>query len=541
MQKAPVRMSDFFKALFWPLLLGLFLSVATALAHIVLLGVSGWFIAGMGLAGLSAATINYFTPAAVIRALAIVRTAGRYAERLVTHDAALRFIADFRPWVFERIYRLPLGKTDYLHSSVLFDRLRGDLDHIEKSYLNGLQPAATACLVAIVLTAAAFFIHVTAGMAAIVCVIAAGLLVPWATYRRMKKDITQQDADKTALRLVSTDIVAGLAEISLFGRYDIVADAHSLQKRLISLQEEMGRREAVVQAVQAFLLTAGGFIVFGICTMMFQSGGALLAALPLSFMGTVDLFIALPVAMQVWLQARLSWARLVDTSADQAPEPSADYCQDGLVLNNIYFRYNEDAPFVLRDISLSLPQGGILGVRGVTGSGKSSLIALISGLRVPQSGSLSGGGVQRVSVAEQKPYIFSGTLRSNLLLGQALASDDELRQAAHIAGLDDMLDAMPDGLETRLGTQAQAQLSGGQMRRVSIARALLKKADILILDEPDDGLDLPRAREVMQNIQAFCRVRGQSLIVISHNTQLLSDIDDVVTLEHGCMQQAASK
>lgn len=538
MQKEPTRMSDFYKALFWPLLLGLFLSVATALAHIVLLGVSGWFITGMGLAGLTAATINYFTPAAIIRALAIVRTAGRYAERLVTHDAALRFIARFRPWIFERIYQLPLSKTDYLHSSILFDRLRGDLDHIEKSYLNGLQPAATAVVVAVVLVVAAFFIHMTAGIVAAVCAVIAGLIVPLAMHRSMKDGVARQDADKTALRLASTDMVAGLAEMSLFGRHDMAAGVMALQQRLISLQGTLGKREAAAQAIQAFVLTAGGFAAFGLCVMVFRSGGALLAALPLSFMGTVDLFIALPPALQVWLQARLAWLRLADTVQNEPEIAAVGNASNGLTLQNIYFRYNESAPFALQDISFSLPQGDALGIQGVTGSGKSSLIALISGLRMPQSGTLSGGCIARVAVAEQKPYIFSGTLRSNLLLGNPMASDDDLMKAVQIAGLDDMLKSMPDGFETRLGAQAQAQLSGGQMRRLSIARALLKQADVLILDEPDDGLDLPRAREVMQNIKNVCRTRGQSLIVISHNTQILDGIDRVVTLEQGCMRVA---
>lgn len=519
---------------------GLLLAIVTAFAQIALLAVSGWFIAAMALAGIAGAAINYFSPAAIIRALAITRTAGRYAERLSTHDAALRFVAALRPWLFERIAAMPAAQHDRMHSGSMFDMLRGDIDHLEKFYLNGFVPLAVAAGGVISAAILLGLYQPVFGVALFFFLVFCGMAMPFLFWRRARGSARAVAAQAVALRVEAVDSIDGLGEVLVYGRADEKLQALAgAQAAYVDRQRQLQDAEAAGAALQGFLVTALGFGFMAAGMWLYEHSAqgdfhpALLAALPLLVIACADVLSPVPAAFHAWEAAAYALARLRPLAApDVLADPPGEK-SPALSVANLSFRHDGAHKDSLSDISFRLRPGEGLAIAGPSGSGKSTLVDILAGVRLPGAGDVRGGGLGNVAVAEQRPYVFAGTVRSNLLLGNPDAGDAELAAACHVAGFDEVVGSLQEGYDARLGVDGIAALSGGQMRRLSIARALLKRADYLILDEPDDGLDVLQALAMIGRVKETCLARGQGLIVVTHHHAVLGQFDRVLYLEEG--------
>lgn len=522
--------------------MGCLLAGVTAFAQIALLAVSGWFIAAMALAGIAGAAMNYFSPAAVIRALAITRTAGRYAERLSTHDAALRFVAALRPWIFERIGRMPAETHDRMHSGSMFDLLRSDIDHLEKFYLNGFVPLVVAAT-GVISAAGLLAIYHPALSVGLLCVLVfCGIVLPYLGWRGLRGAARDLAARTVSLRMSAVDAADGFGELMVYGGLQgRLGDLSRDQAAFLDLQRNVQQRESAGAALQGWLISATSFGFLAVLIGLFENTGArdlnpaLLAALPLLVLACAETLAPVFTALNAWESAGYALQRLLPVmNAGMQPESHEEAAaQAGLSLSGVSFRYAESGADAIHDISVSLRTGECLAVVGASGSGKSTLIDIIAGVYKPLSGAVSGGGLSQVSVAEQSPYVFAGTVRSNLLFGNPSATGAAMDNACRVAGFDDVVAGLSDGYDTRLGMEGMTALSGGQMRRLSIARALLKDSAFLLLDEPDDGLDAVQAVAVVDRIRAECRDRKQGLIVVTHNASILRGFDRVLYLEEG--------
>lgn len=518
-------------------MLGIFLSVVTTLSSVALMAVSGWFIAAMGLAGAVGASINYFTPSAGIRAFAVSRTAGRYAERLVSHDAALRFIAAFRPWLFARIEALPQNALDFLHSGYLMESLRRDSDRVEKFYLNAVMPMATAFISACCVALALFFYDFRL---AILWGVAAGLMglaVPLLTLRNTRAAIQTQTLGSAALRIEGVDSFQGIGELLIYGR-----DAETLTRMdrqwdaMEKAQLDLSRHDSLAQLYQGLMIAV--VMVASLAVVMIFSIGdhPALAMLPLMMMACLEMMLPLPAAFQTWDETRLALARIfgmIDSNPAAQDKTSGDHT-DIITFKDVSFRYNDHSPLVLNEINFSIAPGQHTAMTGVTGSGKSSLISLLCQLHHPTRGMISGHNPNTIAVARQRPYIFAGTVRDNLWLAHPGASQQELDAACALTGLDRVIAGLPDGYDSFIGHGGIA-LSGGQARRLSVTRALLKPARFLILDEPDEGLDQSEAAQLVDRVLAHCVRTQQTLIIITHAPALAQKMNRVMVLSEGRM------
>jgi ATP-binding cassette subfamily C protein CydC len=503
--------------------LGIFLSVVTALSSIALMAVSGWFIAAMALAGAVGASMNYFTPAAAIRAFAVSRTAGRYAERLVSHDAALRFIAAFRPWLFERIETLPQGALDFLHSGYLMESLRRDSDRIEKFYLNAIMPLATAFISAICVAIALFFYDPRIALLWVFAAGLAGLAVPLMTLCKTRRPIETQVDGSAILRIHAVDGLQGMGELLIYGRDSEMLDQMDHEwARMEQAQKEINRHDSLAQMYQGLIIAVLMIAALSMAMIFSIGDHRSLAMLPLMMMACLDMMQPLPAAMQITAETRHALHRvfgIIDQkNGDIAPvQPTS--APHPITFHNVSFRYTDNSPLALRDINLTIQPGQSMAITGPTGSGKSSIINLLAGLHQPTSGTISGLESNTISIARQKPYIFAGTLRSNLLLANPNATQEQINQICAFTGLDSVIANLPNGEESFIG-QGGIALSGGQTRRLSITRALLKPAQILILDEPDEGLDQQEAATMLDNIQSYTQKSSQTLLLITHTPAL---------------------
>ena len=532
------------------LLLGLLLSLLTLLANVVLMTTSGWFIAAMGLAGVAGVTMNYFTPAAIIRACAIVRTAGRYGERLITHDATLRLLSRLRTWLYGVLEPLSPAGLQQERSGSLLSRFTADIDILDNFYLRILLPVAVALFAFLAFVAWLWWHSPRLALVEGGLLLLAGLLVPWLLARRGGSAGREAAQAQERLRMETADALLGLGELMLHG-------ADGAQARLL---ERSGREMGTAQ-LRADRWTAAGqavvnasawlalWLMLALVAPEVHAGTrppAELAMFALFALASFEAVAPLPLAFQS-LAPTLAAARRLFDLADRAPPlpeprvPAPAPAHHGFRFEGVGFRYPGGGEQVLREIDLAIPEGSRTAIIGPTGSGKSTLLQLMVRFRLPDEGVLSFGDIDlrhwpgealrsHLAVADQQGHLFIGTLRQNLLLARPDASEAALRHACEIAQLGTWIEALPDGLETEVG-EAALRISGGEAKRLAIARALLREAPVLILDEPTEGLDPPTARRLMQALLEHCGQR--TLVLITHRLEELPEMDQVVLMDRG--------
>lgn len=537
------------------LLLGVLLSLLATLANVALMATSGWFIAGMAIAGVLGTQINYFLPSAGIRGFSILRIISRYGERLVTHEATFRVITAVRVWFYERIEPLAPARLQGLHSGDLLSRLRADVDRLDRFYLSILLPLLVAAIAVLLFTV---FLAMHSAMAALVnlgMLLLAGVGIPLAVNLLGNAAGRDKVALESQLRTHVIDGVQGLAELMVHGADDaqserIEAASHAMIKR----QETLAGLAAMSQA--ALVLLTGAAVVGGLLvTIPLVRSGLLppanLAMIALFTLATFEVVAPLPNAFKVLGETLASARRLfalVDAEPE-VPEPTLPITHSvqaaDIEFRDVHFAYAGRAP-VLKGIDLRIEAGERIAILGATGSGKSTLINLLLRFWAADQGTVlfagedvrawSGNALRRrLAVVSQHAHIFNATLRENLLIANPTASEDDLLQACEQAGIAEFI--RQRGLDSFVG-EAGIKLSGGQRRRLTLARALLRDTPVLILDEPGEGLD---ARTEQTLIQGLIADRPeQTRVFITHRFAGLEAMDRIVVMDQGRIVEAGS-
>lgn len=514
---------------------GIILSLITTLSSIVLMAASGWFITAMGLAGMAGLSMNYYTPAAIIRAMALIRTGSRYAERLVTHEATFQFLSILRRHVFDRLEPLAPAGLEDLHGADVAARLTGDVDRLRDLYLRVVTPVVAGFLGACLCVAFAM-----AQSPAIGWLLAGGLLITggggawlswFAGHQAARSSVTRSEA----LRIYAIDQIQGLGELQAFGAdrramEDFLSEARGLYRD----QARANSLDALVRALSGFTGNLIPLLVLVLVPGMSGGAGGTLDGAWLVLMmffclASFETVAPVPAAIRALPEILESARRLFDL-IDRPPLQKAGTAVPSfgdfvtLEVENLAFSYEKDGKPLLENFSMRLRPGDHVQLVGPSGAGKSTLISLLTGLRSSTQGRimLDGWCLDEVdpeswraafAVAPQTVQLFTGTLRDNITLGAPDADDMAIREACRIARLEDVLARIPGGLNGYVG-EAGKTLSGGEVRRVGLARALLRPAPLLILDEPTEGMDPAMERDFLKSLEEACGKR--SLIMISH-------------------------
>lgn len=519
-------------------LAGVLISLISLLANITLLSISGWFITTMGLAGVTGAAVNYFTPAAIIRTCAILRTCGRYAERLVMHEATFRFMAEMRQKIYEQIEAIPLAKTLQYHSGDLLTRLRNDIDTLETFYINIVLPVCVAFISIVVL------LWVTAGYSPVIALsqfvllIFSGLVVPYIAYLTGRKPAAGIVQDKSVLKEVMVDNLQAYAEMSVYGIINPrMNNARQLSDRIIDTQRRMGVMEGFSQALNGFIANSAMWIVLIVAIPLLRQNQIAPAQLPMLALLALASFEAVsPLSgafqsLEACIQAARRLVELHEKPVRNSSLIIAKNQEFDLHMKNVCFAYGSHAP-VLNNFSMRLKSGVFSSLVGPSGIGKSSVFHLLTGFYTPQKGQIELNGLSIdlldeaqlrsfFAVVPQNPYVFSGTLRSNLLLANPQASQQELDHACKIACLDQFISELSQGYDTYIG-EGGITLSGGERRRLAVARAVLKNSPCLLLDEPTESLDHLTANTIMQRLKDYASDRA--VLMITHDLALAQSI-----------------
>lgn len=517
------------------LVLGALLSALTVLAGIGLLGLSGWFITAASLAGLTATAITFdiFAPSAGIRLLAILRTAARYGERLTTHDATLGVLAALRENLF-RGWAAPGAAGILMHrpAKLLF-RLTADIDALDSLYLRVLVPTAVAIVSGLTISIALMLLSIPFGLLSGLWLLASGLGIPALAGCLALKPARRRAHAIEALRSRTIDLVAGQTELVMAGRLQAQCEAlAAADRRLSEADDALNRIESGVAI--SFGLASAALLSGTLLTVTSLAERGIISA-PIAALGVLVALAALePFAAlrrgalelgRSMLAARRLSPRLVATA--QAPANQAPPDGQALRLAGVSVRYDAAAAASLENITLSLALGEHLAVIGPSGAGKSTLFAVLAGELVAESGTIE---TMTAAMLTQRTELFQDSLRDNLRLAAPNASDKTLRDALADAGLLADVLTLPKGVDTGLG-EGGLGLSGGQSRRLALARLFLRDTQLWLLDEPTEGLDRETGRDVMRRLAG--RSHGRSLVIATHIRREAEIADRIVVLDKG--------
>ncbi|KAB2722979.1 thiol reductant ABC exporter subunit CydC [Brucella sp. ZJ1_1] len=534
----------FFRTKGTALLAGIATATVTVLAGIALLGLSGWFITATAIAGMSIATavvFDVFAPAAGIRLLAILRTGSRYLERLVTHDATLAILAALREKLFRSWARPSAANTLLKRPARLLFRLTADIDALDSLYLRVVVPVGAALATALVAGIALGLMNPVFGLVVATVLLAAGLCIPLAAARRSEKSMRQRVKGTEALRARTVDLVAGQTELLMAGR---LADQKLALARadgyIAASDRRLNRIEIVTGAgfgiVHASLL-AGGLVAVGLL-MRSETIGAPVAALGmLVILGAMEPFSALRRgAMELGrtvLAAKRVAPQLTDEAEPAAPQKPAN--GKAVQLKSVSVRHEGAERDALKNITFDIAAGERVAIVGTSGAGKSTLFSLLAGEIRATRGSVE---VLPTRLLTQRTELFQDSLRDNLRLARADAGDHELMDALDAAGLGTFIRELPAGLNAMLG-EGGLGLSGGQARRLALARLFLTDAPLWLLDEPTEGLDSATAEDVLERLKA--RAGSRTLLIATHIRREARICERIIVLNQGALIESVGK
>ncbi|WP_046080311.1 thiol reductant ABC exporter subunit CydC [Halomonas sp. HG01] len=513
--------------------------MALALASAIgLLALSGWFITATGLAGIALAagaamTLDVYVPGSGIRGFAVTRTVARYVERLYNHDTVLRLLADLRGRMFAVLAGLDAQTLSRRRASDWLNRLTADIDTLDSLFLRLLAPAAVALLAILAL---AGLLAIWSPAAALAVAGLLGAAWGWLTLGQARLGLaaSRQRVDELErLRGRLIEQLQGLAELETYGTLaGQRRRLEAIEERLYADQRRLGRFSALGTAVAGLAVGLGWLSALWLAALAWQAGtlsGPLMVMMPLAVMAMSEALAALPMAFTQFgatLAAAERLNALEDARRDDAGVSVALLSSGALALafEEVALRYPGALTPVFDGFSLALAPGERLAVHGVSGSGKSSLAALVTGQLAPDAGRvrLNEAPVgeiapealaERVACLTQHTELFDDSLAANLLLAAPEADDARLWAVLETVELADWAEALPRGLDTRVG-EGGRRLSGGQARRVALARLLLRDPGLVILDEPFAGLDPALAVRIAERLDGW--LAGRSVLYLVH-------------------------
>ncbi|MFQ1004902.1 heme ABC transporter ATP-binding protein/permease CydC [Gilliamella sp. CG22] len=518
-----------YKHYFWQILIGLSLSILTLFASVFLLSLSGWFLAStafVGVAGLY--SFNYMLPAAGVRAAAITRTAARYMERLVDHNTTFKILAYLRTLAFRKLLPLSANQLAQYQKADLLNRFIVDIDALDHLYLKLFSPIVTALIMIAILFIGLSYINLPIALIITIILTLTLLTVPVIFYyagKQLGETLAKQQSDYRS-QLIS--YLQGQAELTLFNAQAKYRDKlDELESQWLSNQQ---RQSTLMALSSALILLISGFLTLLVLWLITQyTLSPLVALFVFVCLASAEILMPIPNAF-IFLGQVIASASRITAIFSQTPEitfvkegKTLDLTMAKLHFDKVNFSYPNQPFIILKDFSLTVESGEHIGLIGKTGSGKSTLLNLINRIWEPNSGSIYLNDTpinqldektlrQAIAVVPQVITIFSDTLRQNLLIGNEQATDQQLIDVLHQVELDKLL-ITEKGLDLLIGQGGRA-LSGGEIRRIGIARALLHHSPLILMDEPTESLDQQTEQQIIKLIQQSCK--GKTLLMVTH-------------------------
>ena len=533
-----------------PLILGLLLMILGLGSSMALLTVSGWFLAATAIAGLGT-LFNFFYPSASVRGLAIGRTVARYFEKLITHDATFRILAKLRVQVFSKIIPLSPAVLNRYRNSDLLNRLVSDVDTLDSLYLRLLAPFFSAVFVITAMTIGLSFINAPLALGLGAFLLLLLIAIPTIFYRLGQQFGERLIQTRAAYRTQFLEFIQAQAELLLFNAEDRLKEKMvTIEKNWQADQDKEAKLSGFSTALVMFL---NGLLVCGMLWFSSQADFgddeyrmAFIALFTFAALAAVEIIMPLGAAF-LHIGQVIAAANRVTEIVEQKPlvEFNDDVKFEEKVnlisAKDLSFAYPEQEDPVLKNLTLDLHQGQKIAILGKTGSGKSTLLQLLVRNYDTNQGELLLAEKPISAYSEntlrnqmcfltQRVHVFSDTLRQNLQFARLeKISDEKMTEVLNQVGLGKLLE-QEQGLNIWLGDGGRP-LSGGEQRRLGLARILLNNAPILLLDEPTEGLDRETERRILRLI--LQHAENKTLIMVTHRLTAIEQFDKICVIDEG--------
>lgn len=484
-----------------------------------------------------------------VRFFGISRAVFRYIERYISHDVTFRLLGAVRVWFYTKLEKLAPARVMEWQSGQLLNAIVGDVETLKEFYLRVLAPPMVAivvlCGTCIFLAQySRSFVYVIIG-----AFIMAGIVLP-IFLRMIQKPAAQELVSlRGELRTQLVDSIMGIVDLSAFGQNQRqVQRIGEINQRLQILQGDVSKLTGLTDAIGLFMVNSTIWIILWLAIPLVHEGqlaGVYLAGIMLIVQSSFEAVLPLPLVLHYASESMAAGKRLFEiVDGENATfQVTSNIANNNICIEvkNVSFQYQSNVPFVLNNISFSAKPGQRVGIVGPSGAGKSTLVNLLLGFWDYQQGMISVGENEiraydpeklrkLFGVVSQQTHLFNASIRDNILLAKPNASEAEFLQAVAYAELEEFIAQLPNGHDTMVGQNGQA-LSGGQRQRIAIARALLKNAPILILDEPTVGLDAVTEQLIMKTIEKL--MSGRTTLLITHRVTSLETMDNIIVINEG--------
>ncbi|MEV4035366.1 thiol reductant ABC exporter subunit CydD [Streptomyces umbrinus] len=517
-----------------------------------LMATSGWLISR---ASQQPPVLYLMVAVTATRAFGIGRAVFRYAERLVSHDAVLRMLADTRVAVYRRLERLAPAGLRTARRGDLLSRLVADVDALQDYWLRWLLPAAAAAVVSAGSVGFTAWLLPEAGAALALGLLAAGVGVPLVTGAVARRAERRLAPARGVLATRVADLLTGTAELTVAGALPArTAEARRADGELTRIASRAATATALGDGLIALvsgLTVAATSLVGAQAVLDGRLSGVAMAVVVLTPLAAFEAVLGLPLAVQYRQRVRKSAERVYEVL--DAPEPvreperplEAPGSPFPVMVKGLAARHAGQERDALAGVDLTLERGRRIAVVGTSGAGKTTLAQVLLRFLDADAGTYTLGGVDAygmdgddvrrlVGLCAQDAHLFDSSVRENLLLARKDATESALRDVLGRVRLLDWVDGLPDGLDTLIGEHG-ARMSGGQRQRLALARALLADFPVLVLDEPAEHLDLATADALTADLLAA--TEGRTTLLITHRLAGLEAVDEVIVLDDGCVVQ----
>ncbi len=546
-----LRLLSFLSAFRWLMALAILLGSVMIASNMLLLGMAAYLIAASALGPLM---VTLTIPVYIVRFMSVSRAGSRYAERLTAHKVTFRLLARLRTWVYRHLE--PLSPA-YLHtqrSGDILTSLVTDVDELQNIYLRVVSPIVVAILISMLTFAIFAIFSPLLAWVAVAFMVVTGCGVPLLSGLLVRGLGKQQLAVRAELNAQIVDGIQGVQDLLAFGQAGTqLKSLAELEKRLGKIQQRMAFIAGMQQALNDLLMNLAlwSLLILAIPLVLSKAiDGVYLAFLALIILASFEAVQPLGQAFQMLGHSVAAGERLfkltdavqqVQESAKPLPVP--DSTSQGLTLkfDHVHFAYHANEGEVVQDVSFEVLPGKRIAIVGASGAGKSTLVNLILRFWDPTEGTiqLNGQAIQQyaledlrslIGVVAQDTYLFNDTIRGNLLLARPEATDSEIEQVLAQAQLSDFIRQLPKGLTTWVGEQG-LRLSGGERQRLAIARALLKDAPLLILDEATANVDPLTEQQLLDALDTL--MKGRTTLIITHRLVSMERMDEILVLNEG--------
>jgi ATP-binding cassette subfamily C protein CydCD len=557
-QSLAVRLFNLLIPFWGRILLSIGLGFATIASGIGLMATAAYIISAAALhpsiAELQVAIVG-------VRFFGLSRGVFRYLERLVSHDVTFRLLARWRVWFYQALEPLVPARLIRYHSGDLLTRVIRDIGSLENFYVRTINPPLVALMIttAVILFLVGFGAPLAWGL--LIFLLLAGIGLPILILSQSRNLGPQIVVTRSQFSTLLIDSIQGMPDLLTCDRAKSMLEQVNLAGDQVSkLQNRMSGITSLQTSFGSLLANLGMLSVLAVAIQMVSTGqleGVCLGVVTLTALTCFEAFQPLPQVAQTVETNKAAAERLYELVDASVPvidpaEPNKVPEDFSLTVQNLSFQYppwtDSEMPgpipvFGLKDISFSLPRGKHIALIGPSGAGKTTLVNLLLRFWEYQHGSIQMDGQElrfynqddirkRIAVISQNTYLFSATIKENLLIAKPAATNDDLILAAKQAQLHDLIQSLPDGYNTWIGEHG-LYLSAGERQRLAIARALLKGSPLLILDEPTANLDLETGLALLNSIGTL--TLGRSTITITQDMVGLETMDEIIVLDNGCI------